>query len=276
MMEACRTQLREVLDQKPASLNRAHAGLLLASYLKTTDDQGAGKRVLLVEAIQASRRGRALYQKAFERWKNETTTAVSKVMAVRGRLIIGLGTENVLETGITLHHTYGIPVIPGSALKGLANHFCDRVWGRKDPEFRRRVVESETNGVKKNRAGAHYLELFGATEEAGHIWFHDAWILPESLQTGTSGLLLDVITPHHGDYYMASPNDTTTAPTDFDDPNCVAFLSVAGKFRFVVECDASGENGSLWALLAMKLLTEALTTWGVGGKTAAAYGRFLA
>jgi CRISPR-associated protein Cmr6 len=39
------------------------------------------------------------------------------------RLIVGLGSESVLEMAITLHRIHGFPVIPGSALKGLT-----RTW----------------------------------------------------------------------------------------------------------------------------------------------------
>ena len=45
----------------------------------------------------------------------------------------------MLETGIRLHHTYGLPIIPGSALKGLASHYCAQVWGHDEEKrsFRR-------------------------------------------------------------------------------------------------------------------------------------------
>ena len=38
------------------------------------------------------------------------------------RLIIGLGNPNPLETSLTLHPQYGVPLIPGSAVKGLTRH----------------------------------------------------------------------------------------------------------------------------------------------------------
>jgi CRISPR-associated protein Cmr6 len=70
---------------------------------------------------------------------------------------------------------------------------------------------------------------------------------------------------------MAQPE--SAAPTDFDDPNPVTFLSVAGDFRVVVACDAGNEAGDRWAARALQLVTEALAHWGVGGKTSAGYGR---
>jgi hypothetical protein len=40
-----------------------------------------------------------------------------------------------------------------------------------------------------------------------------------------------------------------------------------------LECDAQGEEGEKWRHLALALVAEALTEWGIGGKTNAGYGR---
>ena len=40
----------------------------------------------------------------------------------KSRLIVGLGDESVYETSIRLHRNYGVPYIPGSALKGITKH----------------------------------------------------------------------------------------------------------------------------------------------------------
>jgi CRISPR-associated protein Cmr6 len=40
------------------------------------------------------------------------------------RLTIGLGTASTLDTGLALHRIYGIPYIPGSAVKGLTRAYC--------------------------------------------------------------------------------------------------------------------------------------------------------
>jgi CRISPR-associated protein Cmr6 len=170
-------------------------------------------------------------------------------------MIIGLGGENVLETGISLQHTYGTPFIPGSALKGLTAHYCDQVWGAIDTKF---------------KLGEEYHEtIFGTTEDSGHIIFHDAWITPESL--GDS-MKPDVMTPHHSVYYS---NKEDAAPTDFDDPIPITFLSIVGGFYVTVSCDVQNEVGEKWAKLVFKMLTEALKEWGIGGKTNAGYGRLV-
>ncbi|MFN4220568.1 MAG: type III-B CRISPR module RAMP protein Cmr6, partial [bacterium] len=43
----------------------------------------------------------------------------SENLQTQSRLIVGLGSGHVLETSIILHHLYGIPYIPASALKGV-------------------------------------------------------------------------------------------------------------------------------------------------------------
>jgi CRISPR type III-B/RAMP module RAMP protein Cmr6 len=170
-------------------------------------------------------------------------------------MVIGLGGENVLETGLTLQHTFGTPLIPGSALKGLAAHYCDQVWGASDHKF---------------KLGEEYHEtIFGTTEDSGHIIFYDAWITPECL---VDSLKPDVMTPHHGDYYSKKEG---AAPTDFDDPNPITFLSIVGSFHVAVSCDVQSEDGEKWAKLAFKMLTEGLKEWGIGGKTNTGYGRLV-
>jgi CRISPR-associated protein Cmr6 len=240
---------------------------MLASYLKTAGDKGEARRELLDAVIKASRQGHSYYNRAYQRWRPDGPTCAAKDLRVAGRMVAGLGTESVLETGIALHHTYGTPLIAGTALKGLAAHYCDSVWGAKDAGYKmeQRAKEKRPEGVS---AGAHHQALFGTSEDSGHIIFHDAWITPESLARPNEGLILDVMTPHHSAYYTGG-----AAPTDFDEPQPIAFLSVSGVFRIAVSCDVQGEGGEEWARLALVLLAEALAGWGIGGKTNAGYGR---
>jgi CRISPR-associated protein Cmr6 len=59
---------------------------------------------------------------AIERWKEmvESQGAKSFNMKPEWRFVIGLGEKTALEAGFTFHRIYGFPIIPGSALKGLA------------------------------------------------------------------------------------------------------------------------------------------------------------
>ena len=44
-------------------------------------------------------------------------------------MVIGLGSPHVHETAMTWHHTWSIPYIPGSALKGVTRSwFIQKLW----------------------------------------------------------------------------------------------------------------------------------------------------
>lgn len=173
----------------------------------------------------------------------------------------------MLEAGLRLHHTYGLPVIPGSALKGLASHYCARVWGQP---HRADAAPDESRAFR--RQGPYHDLLFGRTRDeeadAGAVVFHDAWITP---QTTADCLCLDVMTPHHQQWQ----GEDAPPPTDFDNPVPVNFLSVAGAFRVGVSWADPPEHPQAknWTELAFTLLTEALKEWGIGGKTSSGYGR---
>jgi len=236
-----------------------HPGLLLQRYLceNATGEGGSPeeKRAILQAAINAAANPevRELYKIALERWQKSLPelTAANDLETV-GRLIVGLGTENVLETGITLHHTYGMPILPGSALKGLAAHYCDQVWGASEENFK--------------RGRPYHQLLFGTTDDSGCIIFHDGWFVADSEQ---EPLKLDVMTPHHPRWL-----DGSVPPTDFDSPTPVPFLSVAGKFYVAVSwCGPTSDKSRNWTELSLSLVADALHNWGIGGKTTSGYGR---
>lgn len=256
----------------------SHPGLILQRFLVRQSDPEE-RRKLLDAARDAARSDslRAVYAEAYRQWERSFaggTPFRSERLTNAGRIMVGLGSENVLETGLRLQHTYGVPIIPGSALKGLAAHYCDEVWGQRhlgdaapqeNKRFRRKRPADEGEGE-------YHRLLFGTTEDGGVITFHDAWIVPESLADGA--LHLDVMTPHHPKWQT-----NEAPPTDFDSPNPVSFLSVAGTFD--VRISWSGPAGTppdkaeAWAGLAMEILREALAEWGIGGKTSSGYGRLV-
>ena len=156
------------------------------------------------------------------------------------------GNESITEIGCTLHRTYGVPVIPGSSVKGVL----------------RAAMEQTGTAEKAWRERADFL--FGSAGSQGFATVHDGWWVPES---GRSGLALDVITGHHSDYYTGG--DPVRAPTDFDSPVPNHFLTVTGQFFFLIE--APNES---WREFLDKLVRETLTERGVGAKRSAGYGRF--
>lgn len=227
----------------------AHVGLWIDKFLPH-QEKGAGQRKA-DHFEQAVRPVDRLYDDFFKRWKQslEGAGAQTHKATVQGRLAIGLGGESVLETSISLHRTYGVPYIPGSALKGLAAHYaCNRLkdWG------------AETYA---------YKILFGNIETAGYVTFYDALYVPDSANYGTfknTPLALDVINVHHPDYYRGEKN---APPADWDSPTPVSFLSATGRYLLALG------GPQEWVETAFKILSAALKEEGIGAKTSSGYGR---
>lgn len=255
-----------------------HPGLILQRYPAAAvphnqKEKAALYRAAIGAAGDVARSG--IYHAAFDRWKTSVPAIhAAAELATVGRLIVGLGAQNVLETGLTLHHTYGVPIVSGSALKGLAAHYCDQIWGQKHEEAAPIEYKRFRKEWKEKDHEYHKL-LFGTTEDGGVITFHDAWIMPDSLPTA---LQKDVMTPHHPDYQRdPDKDDKFRPPTDFDSPNPVSFLSVAGTFLVAVSWHSPEHADSeKWTKLAFRLLSQALDEWGIGGKTSSGYGRLVA
>lgn len=250
MSTACRTALSNLRRE-----DCGHAGLLTQRYLvahketeQRRDARAPKPEEELLQAAAGVAAGQA-YRDAFERWEGLAAERgwLALAATTAGPLAVGLGGETPLEVGLAIHHTYGMPVIPGSAIKGL----CRRAAARAG-------VESGT---------PPFVALFGDTEQQARIAYHDAWYDPRSAEA--KPFHRDVITVHHPAYY--GKRGEGVWPTDFDDPTPVPFLVVKpeARFLFTLECPSEA-----WALYARNLLTWALENLGVGGKTNAGYGRF--
>jgi CRISPR-associated protein Cmr6 len=226
-----------------------HAGLWLDKFLQ---DSGEEARKTLVKQVAEKIGPPYLYIRFYTRWKKalDDIGAQSRRARVMGRLAINLGAEGVLETSIALHHTYGTPFIPGSALKGLASHYADhRLGGR----------------WKKDQPD--YITMFGDLKTAGYVTFFDALYIPgtgpDMPGLKNKPLWQDVITVHHPEYYQTGK----TPPADWDSPTPVPFLTATGEFLIAL----AGRQE--WVKAAFDILALALEEEGIGAKTSSGYGR---
>jgi CRISPR-associated protein Cmr6 len=196
------------------------------------------------------------YENILKRWemmlaahKNSGYAVKRGKATVQGRMVLGTGNESVLETAVTLHRTYGVPYIPGSALKGLAASLARQDCG--------------DDWIKTSE---NYNTVFGNTAESGCLVFFDALYMAEKgISLARNPLKRDVLTPHHREYYMGS-----APPADWDDPKPVHFLSATGSYLVAIAASAGGED---WLNAVWEILEYALTEVGIGAKTSSGYGR---
>lgn len=242
-------------EKEPEDIHQGkdtNASLWLDKYIKVQSQEDTDSRSGLVKEVSEIALPKA-YSQFYERWEQMLTSAgvtpqQRRTAMVKGRMIIGLGDESVLETSITLHHTYGVPYIPGSALKGLTASFA-----------RQRL------GPKWQKGQEAYNVVFGTSKEAGFITFFDAPLVANSKQPI---LHRDIITVHHPEYYQG--NGAT--PSDWDSPTPIPFLSATGTYLIALAAPDL-DHQQTWINKTFAILRYALEEMGIGAKTSSGYGR---
>jgi CRISPR-associated protein Cmr6 len=223
-----------------------------------------------------------------------TDTPIS--MKLDWRLIVGLGNESVYETYMTLHHTYGIPYIPGSAVKGVLRSYVitvvfgdgystdnfkeieklieldekmfkemyktdkdlqDKLGTRSDDNPDPNRMEITKENFKKAR------KIFGNQNQQGQVIFFDAF------PTEAPTIEPDIMNPHYGPYYSDGK-----PPADYHNPVPLFFLTVKdAEFEFHLGMKPKDKDEQLLET-AKCLLCKALKEHGIGAKTAVGYGYF--
>jgi CRISPR-associated protein Cmr6 len=255
------TAIRAVLSEQVRSEKETHAGLWFDKYIIKQNREDPESRRALIKEVSALPTP-AAYEAFYKHWEETLASYGAKLQraSVKGRMIVGLGSESVLETSICLHRTYGVPYIPGSALKGLAANYARLYlgadWQQKD--------------------GKYYKVVFGNTDDAGYITFFDAFYIPgtghtaHDTQQKRKALYPDVITVHHQKYYQGQ----ATPPADRDSPNPIPFLSATGTYLLALAApDLDLQVSDVWLSATFKMLEYALGTLGIGAKTSSGYGR---
>ena len=246
---------------------------------------------------------RDLIDATLVRWQAMVARAEQFSLVSQGRLIIGLGGESVLETSLTLQFVTGLPIIPGSALKGLCRHYALLTIGAKLGITGLGAAELRNRQDKKDKTPTPLQELdealaamqwptelvytleekqclqeaelfraiFGSTEYGGVCLFYDAVVA--ALPSSGNLFMPDVMTPHFPDYYTSNG---ATPPADNQNPNPIQFLTVAAgtEFAFAIGLRRQFGNQSESAQTAANWLKAALHEMGIGAKTAAGYGVF--
>lgn len=198
------------------------------------------------------------------------------VLTSEWRMVVGLGNESVYETSMALHHIYGIPYIPGSAIKGVVrSYIITEKFGKDDKE------ETDfKNAEKRALKDQGFCDIFGCPKNSfynqsmqGKTIFFDA------LPLSKPQIEVDVMNPHYAPYYSDSSGEVP--PADYHNPKPIFFLTVEGaKFGFVIGINEKDNNTIQQGKfscedplsVACKWMKKALNEHGIGAKTAVGYG----
>lgn len=246
-MQIMRNELRDLVapnDKLSSSLISANAGLLLQRSLSKWDkDDKSAKENVISRVCEISTP--ELYEKAYKRWLTMTSDKsryASTPAKIIGRLYTGLSSTTALETGLTTHHTYGMPMLAGSSVKGAVAAYAEQI------------------GLKEKNIDV-YRVLFGDEEYSGAVIWHDAWWIPNSGKP----FVEEIVTTHHQEYY----NGTQAQANELENPIPNQQIACSGSFYFAVEA-----VNQAWATFATNLLLQMLENQGMGSKTASGYGYF--
>lgn len=170
-------------------------------------------------------------------------------------MVTGTGEAHPLENGFRWHHTLGVPYLPASSIKGML-----RAW--------------LTTWASETFSKEEIVTLFGneresdADQQIGSLTFFDA------LPLVPATLTLDVMTPHAGDWYekgASQPGKPDTVPADWQSPVPITFLAVKeATFLFTLAARNDASQSQLGKV--MEQLDDAMSTLGIGAKTALGYG----
>jgi CRISPR-associated protein Cmr6 len=230
------------------------------------------------------------------------------------RLVVGLGDRGALEMGFTFHRIYGFPIIPGSAVKGLARAaaLCEIAEAegvssssvqeagertkrkRKTPLEKLEVAllardERVTDlTVRRKMQGDEAEALQALREEAPEMdWgAHQSLIgrfraVFGTLHAAGQSIFLDgvpaeppTLKPDVMNVHYAEYYRGPKPPTDYLNPNPIPFLTVAGESPFLFAVGWRGVRNEGAHAAAEGWLKKGLSELGVGAKTAAGYGYF--
>lgn len=266
--------MRQNLARLYPDFRTAHAGLLIQRGLRKWDNDSEKpiKKELIgkISSVKADE----LYLLAFHRWLNLTyqnDNFANLSAKINGRLFTGLALGQTLETGAMTHHTYGMPMIAGSSIKGAVRHYTEQLFAERDENNN---IHYRDGQIVTQENKKHILDILFGTDDssnAGYLIWHDAWwIAPVdtkmNLLQGENArpFIGEIVTVHHQEYYQGKMKEAL----DIENPIPNQQIAIQGEFYFSIEGEPQ------WAKFAKMLLTKMLQEQGVGAKGSNGYGYF--
>jgi CRISPR type III-B/RAMP module RAMP protein Cmr6 len=192
---------------------------------------------------------------------------------LEGRLAINLSDSLIQNAGICLDRLFGLPYIPGSAVKGVCRHAAledlkSAGENRKDALFDsfRAVFGTAENDFKEGELRS-FRALLGqrAANQKGAVAFLAAYPVNEAR------VVVDLTNVHYPEYYRSGREEDLT--NERPQPNPFPAVEAGAQFAFCLVLNGIADEPRILQA-ATRWLERAITVRGLGAKTASGYGWF--
>lgn len=190
--------------------------------------------------------------------------------------------DEAYQLGFYFDYTTGLPVIPGSSVKGALRSFFpsfgetqESLKKKTDKEALHEYINfhlGEGNALDQEQMKAFEAGIF----KNGDV-FYDAIVT----KVNTKLLAPDYITPHknmEGKTYRDANGQKIRIPDEFVDPTPIKFLKVAPGVTFTFQFklnDFIDGTLTITAYQKLSLFKNILLDIGIGAKTNVGYGKFI-
>jgi CRISPR type III-B/RAMP module RAMP protein Cmr6 len=200
---------------------------------------------------------------------------------LEGRLAINLADGLLQNAGICLDRLFGLPYIPGSAVKGVCRHAAlAELKAAKGAErerlfslFRRVFGTADNDYAKGDLKPFRPLLADLPENQRGAVVFLPAHPVDDAK------VVVDLTNVHYPAYYSgdrkanAPPGKAGLLAEERPQPNPFPAVESGARFAFILVLNGPNTDASLLPACE-RWLKEALTVRGLGAKTSAGYGWF--
>lgn len=202
------------------------------------------------------------YRRYFEAWRQSVDALGLWSFEARllSRMTLGTGEASPIENGIALNRLFGLPIVPGSSLKGALRAAAQEmlgITGNIPPNLSHAAMQKEFSD-----AGGMLADTFGSASQMAAVSVWDAWWVPGQQKP----YVLETWTPHHTRYM----SEASSLPVETESPVPISLLAVprGARFRFAIDLPSPE-----WRE-ALKPVMERALARGLGAKFNQGYGRF--
>lgn len=269
MRNAVLKTISEVVRQKPCEAWTLYLDKL--SFERNGDAEAKTSALTRAKAIYQNPKSRTHLQESlpFKRWHSALRQQHGKryrcvTLKNESPMLLHLGRASVLDNvGIYTNRASGVPEIPGSAVKGVLSTWA--TWEANQQSDGSFPDEAQWCSQRKAFPAGHAKHILGCnskggSEHAGAIVFVGAF--PKTVPS----LGLDIVNPHRN----TDGRDKSTLT-----PNCFLCVEPGAEWDFIFFARPGEPDAEELLDTTSRWLVEALSTQGIGAKTASGYGRFV-